>query len=135
MKVAITLDEDGHFEASDINNREKTWKLLKSIDCGSFHEDCTSDYGLPDYEIEDILDISIFSEMNNVLKIEYKTVSDTEKTLYNQLNHLETKEQGQIRLIEEIENNIKSINDNNEKEIKGMDSIYKKLSWLSTQPK
>lgn len=58
MLVAITFNEDGHFEAADVKDRESTWLLLKSISWGEFYEDQVADKDLQEYDMEDIYDLS-----------------------------------------------------------------------------
>jgi hypothetical protein len=58
MLIAVTLDAEGHFQVSDVDNREETWILLKSIEWGQFYEDKVADLGLEEYEMEpDIYDL------------------------------------------------------------------------------
>jgi len=57
MLIAVTLDREGHFQVSDVDNREETWILLKSIEWGQFYEDQVADSELEEYEIEDIYEM------------------------------------------------------------------------------
>ena len=57
MLVAITFNEDGHFEAADVKDRESTWLLLKNISWGEFYEEQVVDNDLEEYEMENIHDL------------------------------------------------------------------------------
>lgn len=42
-KIAITLNDDGHFLAAQIDNRTKCISILKSVDDGQYWEDYLED--------------------------------------------------------------------------------------------
>lgn len=56
--IAIARDEDGHFQAARVSDRDETWLLLKSISWGQFYEDICQDYHLTIWEKEDIYNLS-----------------------------------------------------------------------------
>ena len=54
MLIAVSFNEDGHFEASNVKDRIETWLLLKNISWGQFYEDQVVDNDLEEYEMDDI---------------------------------------------------------------------------------
>jgi hypothetical protein len=54
MKIVVNLDEDGHFQAAKVSDREGAWLILKSILWGQFYEDLCEDYNIEMIEQEDI---------------------------------------------------------------------------------
>jgi hypothetical protein len=51
--IVVSLDEDGHFQAARIDEREEVLFILKTISCGQFYEDLCFDNGLTEMESED----------------------------------------------------------------------------------
>ena len=68
MKLCIAMDGSGHFNASNIEDREKTIKVIKKIHDGDYWYDILDDI-IEDYDIEEKELLTIHIDMwNKIMK-------------------------------------------------------------------
>jgi len=52
--ICVSLDQDGHFQAAKIDDREEVLFILKNISLGQFYEEQCFDNDLPEMELEEV---------------------------------------------------------------------------------